>query len=173
MAAELAARPNDRLSILANVVWDPHVNQVNNTNLQMSYRWRFNSLINAGYTYRRPVGLNANQPISEQTHLSAWVPLGDSRWTLFAAWNYSLQANTSVEQMAGFEYDTCCWQARVLYLSYFDTDRGNQFLNPDDPDLERENSVQFQVQLKGLGGFGGRVTGILEDMIRGFRDREI
>ena len=39
-------------------------------------------------------------------------------------------------------------------------------------DLERENAVQFQFVLKGMGGFGSRITNILEDMIRGYQERE-
>ncbi len=41
-----------------------------------------------------------------------------------------------------------------------------------DPDLEREKSVQFQILMKGMGGFGNRITNIMQEMIRGFRERE-
>ena len=37
--------------------------------------------------------------------------------------------------------------------------------------LEREHSTQFQIVLKGMGGFGNRVEGLLDDMIRGFEER--
>jgi LPS-assembly protein len=59
-----------------------------------------------------------------------------------------------------------------LHLRYFDNVTGE---NPDfsNPDLEREESTQVQFILKGMGGFGSRVTSILEDMIRGFEEREI
>ena len=69
--------------------------------------------------------------------------------------------------MVGFEYDNCCWKLRLLYMRYLDT-AGKS--NPDfsDPDLERENSVQFQFALKGMGGFGSRVENLMRDMIRGF-----
>jgi LPS-assembly protein len=73
--------------------------------------------------------------------------------------------------MFGIEYDSCCWRVRLLHLRYIDTVPDE---NPDfsDPDLEREYSTQVQVVLKGMGGFGNRVTDLLEDMIRGFDDRD-
>ena len=90
---------------------------------------------------------------------------------MFAAWNYSVEANESIEDMLGFEYDTCCWKVRLLHLRYFDTVPG-EIPDFDSPNLEREDSTQIQIILKGMGGFGGRVTNIMEDMIRGFIDSE-
>ena len=55
-------------------------------------------------------------------------------------------------------------------MRFIDTDRGEV---PDfkDPKLERENAIQVQFLLKGMGGFGGRVDNLLSDMIRGFTER--
>jgi LPS-assembly protein len=73
--------------------------------------------------------------------------------------------------MVGLEYDTCCWRIRLMHLRYFDNIPGE---TPDfnNPNLERESSTQVQILLKGMGGFGSSVTGILDDMIRGFKERE-
>jgi LPS-assembly protein len=67
------------------------------------------------------------------------------------------------------EYDSCCWKVRLLHLRYYDTVPGQ---NPgfDNPDLQREDSTQIQFVLKGMGGFGNRISSIMEDMIRGFTD---
>ena len=73
--------------------------------------------------------------------------------------------------MFGVEYDSCCWMVRLLHLRYYDTDGQN---NPDfdDSSLTREHSTQFQIVLKGMGGFGSRASSIMKDMIRGFTDSE-
>ena len=73
--------------------------------------------------------------------------------------------------MAVLEYDKCCWTVRLLHLRYYDNVTGQ---NPDfnNPDLEREHSKQIQIVLKGMGGFGNRISGIMEDMIRGFKDSD-
>jgi hypothetical protein len=42
----------------------------------------------------------------------------------------------------------------------------------DDPDLERENTAQFQIIMKSMGGFGDRITKIMEDLIQGFEERD-
>jgi len=102
--------------------------------------------------------------------MSFYMPAG-LNWRVFAAVNYSIEAGESVEDMFGVEYDTCCWKLRLLHLRYFDTASGE---NPDfdDPLLEREDSTQVQIVLKGMGGFGSRASSIMKDMIRGFTDSE-
>lgn len=172
IVTEVVFYPNVRLDVLTNLAWDPQADRVNNANVQVSYRPWERTLVNVGYTYRRPIESLANkQPVTEQAHLSTWLPLGESNWSLFASWNYSLEAHSSVEDMVGLEYDSCCWKFRILHLRYYDTISG-QYINPDDPNLEREHSTQVQLVLKGLGGFGSRVSSILEDMIRGYKDSD-
>jgi LPS-assembly protein len=84
---------------------------------------------------------------------------------------YSLEDNIAVEDMVGVEYDTCCWTARLLQLRYYDNVSG-QIPDFDNPDLEREHTLQFQILLKGMGGFGNRLTNVMRDMIRGYDERE-
>ena len=107
-----------------------------------------------------------NQPVTEQSHLSTYYPI-NANWRLFMAWNYSLEADRSVEDMVGIEYDSCCWRIRLLHLRYFDTVRG-VVPNFDSPELDREYATQVQFELKGLGGFGDGVQRLMGEMIRGF-----
>ena len=74
------------------------------------------------------------------------------------------------EDMVGVEYDTCCWTVRMLQLRYYNNVSG-QIPDFSNPDLERETTVQFQILLKGMGGFGNRITNIMQNMIRGYEDR--
>jgi LPS-assembly protein len=170
MAAEANFYPNEHLTLRSSLVWDPYSGDMNAGNVQAGYRLEDGSVYNVGYSYRRPLTATTDQPVTEQAHLSAYIPLAN-RWTLFGAINYSVEAGASVEDMIGVEYDTCCWQIRLLHLRYYDTVPGQ---TPDfnDPNLEREHSTQVQIVLKGMGGFGNRVTGLMEDMIRGYKARE-
>lgn len=170
MAAEVNFYPNERLAVRSSLVWDPYSTNMNAGYVQAGYTKDDGSVFNVGYSYRRPLTATTSQPVTEQAHFSAYYPLGN-RWTLFGAINYSVEADTSVEDMIGVEYDTCCWQIRLLHLRYFDTVPGQTPIFSD-PDLERESSTQVQIVLKGMGGFGNRVTGLMRDMIRGFRERE-
>jgi LPS-assembly protein len=170
IAGELSFLPTERWNLRGQLVWDPFSGKVNSSNFFTSYTRDRGDIYNFGYTYRRPVSLIGEQPNTEQVHVSAWVPVRD-KWNLFASWNYSLEAQESVEDMVGLEYDSCCWKFRLLYLRYFDNVTGG---NPDfnNPDLEREHATQIQIILKGLGGFGDRVDSLLEDMIQGYRERD-
>ncbi len=170
MAAEVNFYPNKRLSLRNSLVWDPDSGNMNAGSLQTSYQREDGAVFNVGYSYRRPLTLVDRDIVTAQAHLSTYYPIND-RWRVFAALNYSVESDTSIEDMFGIEYDSCCWRIRLLHLRYFDT-AGRQ--NPDfsDPNLEREYSTQVQVVLKGMGGFGSRVTDLLEDMIRGFHDRD-
>lgn len=170
MAADLNFFPNKRLSLRNSLVWDPDSGDMNAGSLHASYQREDRAVFNVGYSYRRPVTLVDRDTVTEQAHLSAYYPV-DDRWSVFAAVNFSVEGSTSVEDMLGIEYDTCCWRMRLLHLRYIDTVPGE---NPDfsNPDLEREYSTQVQVVLKGMGGFGNRVTDLLENMIRGFDERD-
>ncbi|MBN7797771.1 LPS-assembly protein LptD [Parahaliea mediterranea] len=170
MAGEVNFYPNERLAVRSSLVWDPYSTNMNAGYVQAGYTKDDGSVFNVGYSYRRPLTATTTQPVTEQAHFSAYYPLGN-RWTLFGAINYSVEADSSVEDMIGVEYDTCCWKLRLLHLRYFDTVPGQ---TPDfsDPNLERESSTQVQLVLKGMGGVGNRVTGLMHDMIRGFRERE-
>ena len=123
-------------------------------------------IANVGYILREPPPSLVDRPITEQANASVYYPINDT-WSVFGAYEYSLEASEMVESMAGFEYDDCCWRVRLLYMRYVDTLVGDM-VDFNDPNLERESSFQVQVMLKGMGGFGGRVDELLSDMIRGF-----
>jgi LPS-assembly protein len=170
IAAEFNFYPNERFEFRSNMIWDPDTDKVNSGYFQSTYRWHENKIVNLGYSFRRPLTTVIDKPVVEQVNISTYFPINRD-WSFFAAFNYSLEADTAVEDMFGLEYDSCCWKVRLLHLRYYDNESGQ---NPDfnDPNLQREHSIQVQFVLKGLGGFGNRITSIMEDMIRGFKDVE-
>lgn len=171
LAGELAFTPTDNITVRASLVYDHQEDRANSGYFSAGYETPQGGIFNAGYSYRRPLTTVAtNQPPTEEVSFSTFLPL-DNNWSVFAATNYSLEANESVEDMIGVEYDSCCWTVRLLHLRYFNNVSGT-VVNLNDPDLERENTTQFQIILKGMGGFGDRITDIMEDMIRGFNERE-
>lgn len=166
LAGEFNFYPNERLSVRSNLQYDPSTRKVNAGNLLASYTRDDDTVFNAGYTFRRPVSLVGNQPTTDQVNLSTYYPINNN-WRFFMAWNYSLEANRSVEDMIGIEYDSCCWQVRLLHLRYFDTVR-DAVPDFNSPNLDREYATQVQFVLKGLGGFGDGVEQLMGDMIQGF-----
>ena len=170
IAAEATWYPSSQWRLRSSLLYDPNENTFDAAYAQANYQPGNGAIFNLGYTLREPPPSLIDRPVTEQATLSAYYPVNDT-WSLFGAYEYSLEASEVVESMVGFEYDDCCWRVRLLYMRYIDTLVGDI---PDftDPNLPRENSFQLQVMLKGMGGFGGRVDELLSDMIRGFTPRQ-
>ena len=169
LAGEFAWSPSQQWQLRASALYDTNDNTFDAASAQATYFPWSGAVLSAGYTLREPPPSLLERPVTEQANVSAYVPLNDD-WSLFGALEYSLEGSTAVEDMVGFEYDNCCWRIRILYMRYINTERG-EIPNFSDPDLDRENAIQVQFLLKGMGGFGGRVDNLLKDMIRGFSER--
>ena len=165
-AVEFNWFPNETWSVRSSMLYDTEDNEFDALSAQVGYRPITGQIFNVGYTLREPPPSQSKRPVTEQANFSAYYPIGDN-WGAFAAVEYSLEGNEFVEDMVGVEYDNCCWKMRLLYMRYLDT-AGSFAPDFSDPDLERENAVQFQFVLKGMGGFGSRVENLMRDMIRGF-----
>jgi LPS-assembly protein len=170
IAGEVGITPSKNFLVGTSVVWDPNRAQWNAAFLQSSYKAGNGSIFNLGYAYRRAATTYLAQPQTDEISVSSYLPL-DNKWSIFGAIAYSIQDSLSVEDMIGVEYDTCCWTARVMNLRYYNNVNG---LQPDfsNPNLQRQSTLQFQILLKGMGGFGNRITNVMQRMIRGFEERE-
>ena len=166
IAAEVTWSPSPKWQLRSSLLYDTNQNTFDAAYAQASFRPDAHTIFNVGYTLREPPPSLVDRPVTEQATASVYYPINDT-WSVFGAYEYSLEASEVVESMAGFEYDDCCWRVRLLYMRYVDTLVGD-VVDFRDPNLERESSFQIQVLLKGMGGFGGRVDELLSDMIRGF-----
>ncbi len=170
VAAEAAWHPSPQWRLRSSLLYDPNENTFDAAYAQVNYQPGNGAIFNLGYTLREPPPSLIDRPATEQATVSAYYPVNDT-WSVFGAYEYSLEASEVVESMVGFEYDDCCWRVRLLYMRYIDTLVG-EIPDLTAPNLPRENSFQLQVMLKGMGGFGGRVDELLSDLIRGFRSRQ-
>ena len=166
LALALDMTASERWSVHSNLLFDAYDKALDAANIRISYQPADNAIFNIGYTLREPPESVAARPVTEQFNTSAYIPL-DENWRVFGALRYSLEIDSSVEDMIGVEYDGCCWRARFLYVSYLDALRDTNVFIPD-PELRRDRAFQFQFVLKGLGSFGRRVDNLMQDMIRGF-----
>lgn len=164
LASELTWRLSDNFMTLASAVYNQSTNKLDNAGVQLRYWDPTGLILNVGQHYRRQPG---NQVINgqvidntiNQSDISAIVPVA-RKWALIGRWNYDYTNNRNLEQLVGVEYDSCCWRFRVLYQAGID---GNN---------KHTEGIYFQFQLKGLGGLGGPVDGILQDSIPGYELRE-
>jgi LPS-assembly protein len=95
----------------------------------------------------------------EQADVSAQWPMGRAApgWTLLARANYSMRDKKLIEGLAGLEYNRGCWEFRLVAHRF--TTAAQQY----------SNSVQFQLELKGLSKLGINPLETLRQNIPGYR----
>jgi LPS-assembly protein len=169
VASEFSYKFNDNWRINSYIEWDTEDNSLEVGNFQFRYQSDINHILNFSYRYR-----DSNSPYTasgfdrriKQTDVSAVWPL-KTNWGLIGRWNYDHANSRNLETIAGLEYSNCCYTVRVLARKWIDNDSlfyGN---------VDENNGIFLQFELKGFGSvLGGNVTGILNNGINGYRDRE-
>jgi LPS-assembly protein len=169
-AAELAARLGEHWRLQNDVLYSEQDDKIDKGSLSLRYD-RDRTLFNAAYRYtRESPRLVDSQLIDtdiEQTDLSAYLPL-TPQWAFIGRWNHDLTNSRELEFLGGFEYDSCCWRLSMLVRRWLD--RQDDLLIPEE-ELEYDQGVFLQVQLKGLAGSGKQVENILTDSIYGYEPR--
>ena len=84
-----------------------------------------------------------------------------------SAWSYNWDIKSSMEDLFGIEYDSCCWKARLIYSRYLDRVPGQGLISSPYSGLDREESFQIQILLKGMGSLGPKVDKLMSSMIKG------
>ena len=121
------------------------------------YKGKGNNVFNASYRYRK------ND--IEQGDLSFAWGLSD-RLNILGRWNYdfknNLSANNSgdIETLAGLEYESCCWKARLVHRRF----------KIDENSFEKD--IQFQIMLKGFTDVGTPLGDLISNSIKGYIDKE-
>lgn len=142
---------SSRWSTHYDTEWDPYDNEFNRTAVSLRYRGPNDTIINAGYRYRRDY--------LEQTDLSMTWPIG-RQWRLFGRWTFSLRDDATFETLGGIQYESCCYIVRAAYRRYV--------VRGDTPDLDMNSGVYVQLELKGLARFGQSVRDLFRDDILGY-----
>lgn len=91
------------------------------------------------------------------------------RWSLIGRWQYDYNRNRTLDSFGGIEYDSCCWQFRVVgrYWQKYDENIFSSINSTSD------RGIFFQVVFKGLGNvYGSGANGFLDKGIEGYRKRE-
>jgi LPS-assembly protein len=138
-------------SISTGMQWNPYANQTERAEVRLRYQPESRSVLNLGYRFQ-------NDRLEQAEASAAW-PVTD-HWRLFGRVVYSLRESQSIEQFAGFEYDSCCWNIRAVARDYVSRRTG-----------ERDRSIYMQLELKGLSSVGQAVDAFFENAIRGYSSR--
>ena len=160
LIAEMEYKPTDDISLISTFLYDTHADdqktQINNHTFQ--FRGKKNNIINASYRYSK-------NDVAQGDMSFAWSLLDNLK--VLGRWNYdfknNLNNNTSgndIETLAGLEYESCCWKARLIQRRY----------KIDAEEYEKE--IQFQIMLKGFTDVGTPLGDTIATSIKGYIDKE-
>jgi LPS-assembly protein len=130
--------------------WNPNANQTAKSEVLVQYRPGPTQVVNIGYRFQRDV-------------LEQWD--GSFAWPLTEHWNavgrlvYSILDKQTIEQVAGFEYRSCCWLIDVVQRRYVNNRNSNGAL---------DTSIAVQLQLIGLSSVARPGNTFLERSIGGY-----
>lgn len=150
IASQAVYRMDPSWSINGDYVWDVYTHATNNGDINLHYQPASNRIINFGYSYLTdgntmfvPNHTVDDNSMNQATIAYAW-PVTEN-WSTLGAYGYNISKSYNMMAFFGVQYDNCCWAARLLGGRTF------QNINPTTLMPEYNNSVYFQVLLKGLG----------------------
>jgi LPS-assembly protein len=168
IAAEFSFAPIQQLDIRTSVLWNTDEDEIDQTYIQMGFVGNDRRIFNLGYSYRRERSTNSDLSDISQVDFSTYFPV-NNEWSIFLRTLYDLEDTSRINDMAGIEYNSCCWRVRLVYQRHLDQKAGTNV----DSLVDYDRAYFFEFQLKGLGGVGTRVGDMLEEIIRGYTDSEI
>ncbi|KMN37542.1 LPS biosynthesis protein [Chromobacterium sp. LK1] len=137
--------------------WNEALKTTERYNAQLRYNPAAGKVLSARYRYGRYEQLDNSSlygPL-RQVDIAAQWPIA-KKWYALGRYNYSLADRKPLEQLAGFEYNDGCWSARMV---------GQRYVS----DLTTtKNAIYFQLEFKGLGGFGNNPVNTLKLAIPGY-----
>lgn len=154
---ELQYAPSESSNLRLTTSWDDQAQKINIGSLQYQYRPAERTVMNLSYSFRRDISSSAttNEPL-RQASFSFATPLGN-RWKLFGKTIHSFSDEQSLENLAGLEYESCCWSFRVFNRRYIFNREG-----------DFNQALWLQLTLKGMGSVGRRADEFLAEDIRGY-----
>ncbi|GLS25621.1 LPS-assembly protein LptD [Marinibactrum halimedae] len=189
IAGELSFSITDNFTSTWSALYDEEEQLMERGTVSFSYQNDDFLTINVGYNYQRmndritiltdeetdeplrdesgAVIREITQTHTQQSDISVILPLND-RWTLFLKNIHDFTFDRELDSFGGIEYGSCCFRSRIIWRRWLD----NEFVNIiDDEDLEFDNGVFFEIELRGLGGSGGQLQRVLSENIRGYSAR--
>lgn len=195
--AEAEWNPNSSWSLMSLVEWDPYKSFARQSRHSIRFEDGHNHILSLAYNEERSWSYNRfyereeTKPITAQVDAGLFWSLND-RWAVFGRVlvdvrdyqkadvdldirNERKPYHPVLESIAGLEYQNCCWR---LQLSYRETSRNKTFTHEaEDPffnqpySTEKDYTLMFSVQFKGLGTMGEKIDTLLDEAVPGYSRR--
>ncbi len=177
LASEFVYNFNRTMSLRQDFSWNTNENRVDN--YQLSYQWNpeDRKVVNLGYRFQdrvdryilnqndKSTGITTGNNLNQADFSFAW-PLAFTRnWGALGRYQYDMTNKRNLEQLAGVEYTSCCYQVRMFWRSWIESDD-----NIDHPDPKKGIFLQFV--LSGLGNITGNSGTEHLQGIKGYKIRE-
>jgi LPS-assembly protein len=160
IVADVSVTAYKHFSFNFDYLWNPYTSQTDKSEVSLQYRPDPSRVVNIGYRFQENV--LTQTPILKQWDGSfAWPIAG--HWNTVGRWVYSLQDRQTIEQVAGFEYKSCCWKIQLVQRRYVRVTNGVGGL---------DTSIALQLELTGLSSVGKSANTFLEREIRGYSTRD-
>jgi LPS-assembly protein len=154
LLAAVSGQISDRWSLDSNFQYSASLKEFRKANLATRYTSDEGQIANLSYRFSKST--------LEQIDLSTQWPFGRVApgWTMLARANYSLKDRRILESLVGAEYNQGCWEFRVV---------AHRFITATQ---QYSNSIQFQLELKGLSKLGINPLETIRQNIPGYRRAE-
>ncbi|HWX80509.1 MAG TPA: LPS assembly protein LptD [Steroidobacteraceae bacterium] len=150
--ADVSLTGYKHMSVNLDYQWNPYTSQTEKSEISVQYHPDFNRVVNVGYRFQQGI-------LKQYDGSFAW-PIAD-KWNTVGRWVYSLQDHQTIEQVAGFEYKSCCYRIELVQRRYISNHNGGL-----------DTSFALQLELTGLSSVGKREDSFLERSIRGYSTRD-
>ncbi|HMH88641.1 MAG TPA: LPS assembly protein LptD [Steroidobacteraceae bacterium] len=158
IVAEVALTGYKHLGVNLDYQWNPYTSQTEKSEISVQYRPDPGRVINIGYRFQQGI-------LKQWDGSFAW-PIAE-HWNTVGRWVYSLQDRQTIEQVAGFEYKSCCYKVQLVQRRYLSIRPGTTTAGGT-----LDTSIALQLELTGLSSVGKREDSFLEQSIRGYSTRD-
>ncbi len=160
LVADISVTAYKHFSLNFDYLWNTYTSQTDKSEVSLQYRPDPSRVVNIGYRFQQNV-------LSQQAILKQWDgsfawPITD-HWNTVGRWVYSLQDHQTIEQVAGFQYKSCCWKLQLVQRRYVRVTNNTPGL---------DTSIALQLELTGLSSVGKSANTFLEREIRGYSTRD-
>jgi len=146
--AELTTRFANYWRVDLGYQWNTDDTDTRKAEARMAYRRDDKRIGVLSYRYRKSL-------LQEVDAVLAW-PVA-KHWNFVGRFNFSLRGNEPLERFAALEYENCCWAVRAVWRSNLARRNG-----------ESDESIGFQIVLKGFGDPGTAAESLLDRGILGY-----
>jgi LPS-assembly protein len=152
IVSEVSLTAYKHLSIDLNYQWNPYTSHTDKEEIAVQYHPDPTKVVNVGYRFQEGI-------LKQWDTSFAWPIAG--HWNAVGRWVYSLADKTTIEQVAGFEYKSCCYRIQLVQRRYLRR-------ISDGATAGLDTSIALQLELTGLSSVGKPADSFLKTEIRGY-----